>query len=190
MMVKAWHFVGSRLRDGSLVPPDGKTLVHKGPLVVCKTGFHASERLIDALQYAPGSTICRVVVDKDIIRDRDKLVARKRTILWRVDGEDLLRQFARNCALECVDKWDPPKVVLEYLNTGDPTLRWAARSAAEGVTESAAWSAAWSAARSAAWSAARSAARSAAWSAAWSAAESVQNKNLTKMVNAARRYKS
>ena len=157
-MVMAWHFVGPRLRDGSLVPPDGKTLVHKGPLVVCKTGFHASERLIDALRYAPGCTICRVAMDEDIIKMDDQLVARKRTVLWRVDGEALLRKFARNCALGCVDKWKPPMVVLQYLETGDPTLQQVA------------WSAAWSASES--------------------ATMSVQNKNLTKMVNDARRCKS
>ena len=185
-MIKAWHFVGPRLRDGSLVPPDGKTLVYKGPLVLCSSGLHASKRLIDALRYAPGCTICRVAMDGDIIKVDDKLVARKRTVLWRVDGEALLRKFARNCALGCVDKWKPPMVVLQYLETGDPTLQQVAESAAWSASESAAWSAAERASRSAS----RSAAERAAWSAAWSATMSVQNKNLTKMVNAARRCKS
>ena len=58
--MKAWHFVGEMLRDGRPVPPDGEWLVHDGKLVMCESGYHASEQLLDALYYAPGSIICRV----------------------------------------------------------------------------------------------------------------------------------
>ncbi len=142
-MGKAWHFVGDTLRDGRPIPKDGEKLVHDGELVMCESGLHASERIIDALQYAPGSTICRVEVGGEILKSDDKLVATERTILWRVDGENLLRKFARLCALDVVHLWDAPDVVLEYLNTGNEKLRDAARAAA------------WAAARDAEWDAAR-----------------------------------
>lgn len=93
--MKAWHFVNDTLRDGRPIPPDGEWLVHDGELVMCESGLHASKRLVDALKYAPGNMICRVEVDGEIVKDDDKLVAEKRKILWRVDGEQVLRAFAR-----------------------------------------------------------------------------------------------
>lgn len=182
----AWHFVGKTLIDGQPIPPDGKWLVHKGPVVMCSSGLHASRKITDALKYASGVTICRVQVDDIVEEELDRLVCRKRKILWRVDGEDLLFQFARNRALFVIKDWNPPDVVLDYLKTGKNKSAawsaaawsaWSAESAARSAAESAAWSAAESAAESA-WSAAESAARSAAWSAwsaAWSAAQSARS---------------
>lgn len=158
--MKAWHFVGNKLRDGSPVPSDGEWLVHDGELVMCESGLHASKRLIDALKYAPGGTICRVEVGGKILHDDDKLVAKKRKILWRVDGEQVLRAFARWCALQVIHLWD------------------AARDADWTASRAAAWAAAWDAAWDAGWGAARAASRDADWGA--------QNKQLEKMVREAR----
>lgn len=58
--VLAWHFVGDALRDGRPIPPDGEWLRHDGPIEPCASELHASERIIDALSFAPGSTIFRV----------------------------------------------------------------------------------------------------------------------------------
>lgn len=107
--MKAWHFVGDTLRDGSPIPADGVTLKHEGELEMCASGLHASKRIIDALGYAPGHTICRVEVGGQIVHDIDKLVATERTILWRIDAETLLRDFARRCALDVIDLWDAPE---------------------------------------------------------------------------------
>ena len=53
--IKGWHFHnGKTLRDGRPLPTLGAWLVHKGPIVICESGLHYSERLIDALRYAPG----------------------------------------------------------------------------------------------------------------------------------------
>lgn len=165
-MTLAWHFCGATLRDGRPVPPDGVKLVHDGELVMCKSGLHASERIIDALLYAPGNTICRVECGGKIKRDTDKLVCTERTILWRVDGEKVLREFARWCALQVIEKWKAPEIVRRYLETGDESIRDAAGAAAWG----AACDAAWGAARDAAWDAAWAAARAADWAAARAAA--------------------
>jgi hypothetical protein len=85
--MKAWHFVSDTLRDGRPIPADGELLKHEGPLKLCASGLHASKNILDALHYAPGSTICRVEVCGEIIHGNDKLVASERTILWRVSGE-------------------------------------------------------------------------------------------------------
>ena len=45
--------------------------------------------------------------------------------MWSVatfDATDLLREFARWCALQAINKWDAPDVVREYLETGDESL--------------------------------------------------------------------
>jgi len=155
--MKAWHFTGDKLRDGSAIPKPGVTLFHTGPLVMCRSGFHASKRAIDALSYAPGYMIHRVELSGKMIHDNDKTVARERTILWSVNGEVLLRDFARRCALDVIHLWDAPEIVARYLKTGDETIRDAAGDAAG----AAAWAAAEAAARAAARAAAGDAAR--AW---------------------------
>ncbi len=159
--MKAWHFVGKTLRDGSHIPADGVTLVHKGPLVCCESGFHASLHPFDALKYAPGETLCLVDSTGQTIQQDDKLVSRERTIIARIDATDMLRYFARQQALSVVHLWKAPQIVLDYL-AGDDSKRAAAREAAR--------EAAWAAARAAAWAAAREAAWEAAWAAAWAAA--------------------
>ena len=86
--MKAWHFVGDTLRDGSPIPADGKLLHHTGSVAICRSGLHASERIIDALTYAPGNIICRVECGGIVDTQSDKLVCRERTILWRIDCEE------------------------------------------------------------------------------------------------------
>ncbi|MGE3482719.1 MAG: hypothetical protein AB7K73_15140 [Gammaproteobacteria bacterium] len=142
MSVLAWHFTGATLRDGRAIPPVGETLRHDGELVACKSGLHASVRLLDALDYAPDLLLHRVRCGGEIIQKADKLVCTERTILWshRV-SDDLLRRFARERALSAIHLWDAPDVVRQYLETGDETLRAAASDAAN--------AAAWDAARAA-----------------------------------------
>jgi hypothetical protein len=183
-MELAWHFVGPSLRDGRPIPPDGVWLRHEGPIQICYTGLHASPRVIDALRYAPGATICRDVVRDVVTREADKLVARDRAILWRVDASATLLAFSRRCALSVIDLWDAPEVVRRYLETGDDALRVEAAEAARAAAEAAraaaeaaraaaraaraAWAVAWAA--ETAWAAAGAArASGAAWAASWAA---------------------
>ena len=144
--MRAWHFVGDKLLDGRAIPPDGVVLRHDGPLVLCAQGLHASLHPFDALQYAPGNTLCLVECAGRFAYEADKLVCSKRTIIARMDAELLLRHFARQQALSVVHLWDAPQVVLDYL-MGDDAARAAAWVAAR--------AAAWVAARDAAWVAAR-----------------------------------
>ena len=207
----AWYFSDEsrKLRHG-----DGRKITlgvthhHKGPVKLCESGLHGSERILDALQYAPWSVVYQVELSGNMDTGDDKIAARHRKYLaGGIDISDILREFARRQALSVAHLWDMPEIVRRYLETGDEELRSAAWDAAWAATRSAAWDAAWSAARSAAWAATRSAAWDAAWSAtqdaaraaaraaawaaswaaawdaAWADARAAANEMLEKMVN-------
>jgi len=59
----------------------------------------------------------------------DKFVGRRRKILQTIDTTELLREFARWCALQVIDLWDCPPIVREYLETGREEIQAAARAA-------------------------------------------------------------
>src|SRR5574343_1569556 len=189
-MIRAYHFVGDNLRDGRPVPPDGEWLVHDGPVRMCESGLPASRHPLDALQYAPGATLCLVDCEDIVAEEYDKLVCRRRRIVARFDATDMLRLFARQCALDVIHLWDAPQVVRDYLTTGDESLRaaardaaWAAaRDAARAAARAAAWAAARDAAWAAAWDAAWEAARAAARAAAWDAARAAQRERFERLV--------
>lgn len=127
----AYHFVGSKLRDGRDVPPDGVWLEHNGPVRICERGLHASFDPFDALLFAPGEILCKVEVDEIVDSSQaDKFVCRRRRIIARLDATQLLRKFARDQAMSVSHLWNVPSVVLKYLKTGDETLREAAWYAA------------------------------------------------------------
>jgi hypothetical protein len=154
---------------------------------MCADGLHASRRLIDALRYAPGSRLHRVECANVVEEVADKLLCRRRRILWSLDADGLLREFARMCALDVFDMIRAPTAALEilaaWLVTGDESFRAAAYSAAR----SAAYSAADIAADIAADFEACVAAHCAAHNAADVADRTFQNRRLTRMVMAAHR---
>lgn len=173
MNYNGYHFTGNRLRDGRPVPPIGETLVHEGEIVWCRSGFYASPTAWDALPYALGERLHRVLCEDIERAEANKFVCRRLTIIATIDATDLLRKFARKCALDVIHLWDAPQVVVDYLTTGDETLRKAAQEAARAAARSTAWAsrAARAAARAAreATAATCDAAR-AAWTTAWEAA--------------------
>ena len=155
--ILAWHFTVATLRDGSPIPPIGYPLRFDGPVVICRSGLHASACLINALDYAPGSMLHRVECGDVVEHHDDKLVCRERTIIASMDAEHLLVEFARWAALQVIDLW--------------------------GADWDADWTATWRAARSASQAAARAYSRddtsSATRSAAWGAARASQNDWIT-----------
>ena len=169
-MVNAYHFVGATLRYGPPIPADGEWLIHEGPVVICKTGLHASLHPFDALQYAPGATLCMVECEDIVTKQPDKFVCRRRRIVKRIDATELLWKASRQYALSVIHLWNAPEVVREYLETGDESKRAAARAAA--------LDAAWAAVRAAA----RDAAGAAAWDAAWDAAGAAQRDLFSRLV--------
>jgi hypothetical protein len=99
--VLVWHFLPSdgRLQYGiRRKVKAGSTYSCKGPLVLCRNGMHASERARDALRYAPGPILCRVELSGEILREPNKLCARRRKVLAMADATPLLHEFACWCA--------------------------------------------------------------------------------------------
>jgi hypothetical protein len=164
--MRAYHFVGDRLRDGRPVPANGVTLKHDGPLVMCQSGLHFSRHPFDALRYAPGPILCLVECGGTVIdgfgSDKDKGVCSERTIIARIDATEMLRYFARMQALSVIHLWDAPQTVCDYLMTGKESIRAAAGDKARDTVGPAAMSAAWAASTCAV----AAAVEAAAWAAA------------------------
>jgi len=199
--VIGYHFTGDKLRNGEPIPPIGEWIEYKGRIVPCKSGLHMSEHPFDALHSAPGCLLHQVELEGDIVPHGDPVndhVGRRRKIIATIDATDLLRAFARWCALQVIDLWNAPAIVREYLETGDETKRDAARTAAWAVASdttmattsgaalaaviassalvaviaSSAWDAASDAARDA--SDASGAASGAVWTSVWAAARALE----------------
>jgi hypothetical protein len=183
--LRGYHFTGCTLRDGRPIPAIGQWLEYDGPVVPCESGLHMSEHPMDALKYAPGNTLHLVELEGDCQPHGDpidKCAGRRRRILATVDAEPLLRKFARWCALRVIHLWDAPVLVRQYLETGDESLREAARQAAWEAAQEAAWEAA----QEAAWEAARAAAVAAAWAATRDAAWAAARESAMEATQAAR----
>ena len=151
--ILAWHFTeGTTLRDGQPLEV-GKTYTYEGEVKICKSGYHASRRLIDALRYAPGAQISRVECWGDVKEQDDKLVARNRTVLWTLDATMILHEFAcrvAEIALSKVTNPDPRSLAAikakrkwmkgEIADNGLDAARRRAWYAAESAAGSDAWS--------------------------------------------------
>lgn len=220
-----WHWLADdrRLQWGTKEAVEvGKTLAVEFPyanpmdgvtyekVTLCKAGFHASKKPLDALQYAPGAVICCVTLGGTVIEGPDKVVAGERTVLWMADATNTLHEFACWCAedalrtakVEDVRFWNAIETKRKWLR-GEATdaelaAAWDAAGDAASAARAAAWAAAWAAARAAAraaagdaaraaasaaaWDAAGDAATAAAWAAARDAAREKQNARLTEML--------
>jgi len=137
----AWHFAKSDYTmgygDGRRLE-EGKTYRTIWPCnrqikpTLYKAGMHGSLRIIDALFYAPGPICCLTEIYGNIVIGDDKIVGESRRILRMIDATSILRLFTRQCALDVIHLWDAPQVFIDYLHTGDETLKAAA--AAEAIT--------------------------------------------------------
>src|SRR5208337_3126296 len=128
-----WHFTETnkllRHQDEREVEA-GKTLSVTCEPRLCESGLHACKNILDACNYAPGPYIWWVELSGEVIHGDDKSVATKRKAVWGYDATEVLREFARMVALQAVEKyWNEkkfgafPAVTLEYLRTGDESLR-------------------------------------------------------------------
>ena len=172
-----WHFLRS---DRKLRYEDSREVKAGEPLTVdvepdlCQRGLHASERLKDALWYAPGWVCCRVVLSGDVVTGNDKMVGKSRTVLWMIDAKDVILRWALDCAKSVRHLTDDPRVTEcielteKYLN-GEEVSKKDLRDSADAAVDAAYATAAY-AAQTAARVADADAAYAAAPAASWAAA--------------------
>ena len=170
-----WHFLreDGRTGYGGRKPVPGVLMRCRGELELCVNGLHASERPIDALNYAPGPIVQRVELVGRRIDDRDKSCARSRRCLWIADATRVLHEFAlwsaeRALETERLAGHEPDRRSVEALDVKRLWLDGEATDEEMAAAKSAARAAAWDAVRFEA----RAAAGSAAWAAAWDAVKS------------------
>lgn len=187
--IYGWHFVANdrKLAHSGEPLELGRTYRVDGEIVPCRRGLHGSLRLIDALQYAPGSILTRCEFSGTIKYEADKLAASERTVLWIGDVEPILYEAACHfaetalrvanvtdprswAAIEAKRKWLRGEITDKELAVARAAARDAAWAACDAASD-----AACDAARDAAWAAARDAASDAARDAAWDAAWDAQN---------------
>ena len=159
----------------------GETLTVEGTPELCNHGLHASKRIIDALQYAPGPVCCLVEVGGEIVEGHDKLSGTSRKVLWIADISELLHNFACDVAEEALNK---RREAGDKIDPRSTTAIEAKRKWLRGEITAEDLAAAWDAARDAAWDAAWDAARDVAWGAAWDAAWDAQNADLEARIKA------
>ena len=150
----------------------GTTHKVKGEPILCEHGLHASKRIIDALDYAPDSVLWIVELGGKVIHSNDKSVATERTYIGGgIDISETLRKFARMCALDVAHLWDCPDVMMQWLKTGDESIRKSARASTRARTRASARASA--------------SARDSARTSASASARAKQNKRLAQMVSKA-----
>jgi hypothetical protein len=120
-----YHFTASKLRDGHPLPPIGEWLEYTGKVTLYRVGegLWASTHPYDALYYGTGTLLHTVEVEDVECEETFRVAARRRKIIATVDAENLLRVFARWCALRVINNWQAPEIVRTYLEIGDPALR-------------------------------------------------------------------
>lgn len=96
-----WHFLPDdgmmRFEPRVLVVP-GQTLRIDDEPILCERGYHASLRVLDALQYATGSKVQRCTLGGIVLDGWDKHVGQERTCLWMADATRVLHEFACDTA--------------------------------------------------------------------------------------------
>ena len=122
--MKAWYFSSKNKRlangDNRLIKA-GVIHTVDGKPILCKHGLHGSQNILDALQYAKSSHIWRVDITGDL-DGNGKLAGQSRHYYWGYDATEVLRKFARLCALDVAHLWDVPDVVVKFLS-GDESVR-------------------------------------------------------------------
>ena len=153
---------GLKSNNGDIKWKVGEWQEHKGELKMCMSGLHASERIIDAMQYTAAEQIARVEVKGKHLEQSDKQCWEKMRIVkvydWTKEDSVSLAIFAAELVLPIFERKYPAEAAAR--------AAWAAWAASWAAEAARAARAAW-AARAASW--AVEVAR-AAWAAAGAAA--------------------
>ena len=174
-IVEGYKTVTSELKSGNgdCTWKVGEWKTHHGELSLCKSGFHASIELLDALNYIQGDRFFVIEAKGKFVHNKDKFCATQMRLVKEVkDFKNVCVEFAIWCAkqqLHQFEKYYPkdkrPRLAIEVAEEWLKAKTEAEKKKARKKSI-----------------AARSAAESAARDAAWSAAESAQKIHLKKII--------
>jgi hypothetical protein len=89
-----WHWLADDRSLANSYPRHflsaGETVHVHPPIFLCIQGLHWSERILDALRYAPGGIVCRVETWGQTYHLSDKSASEYRRILWMFDANRVL----------------------------------------------------------------------------------------------------
>lgn len=92
----AWHWSGETLSHGGTEPIKDNTVYSvEGEIQACSWGLHGSEKLSQALPYAPNAEkifLSRVAIWGDVKTETDKLVGRHRFVYKVIDASDVIKK--------------------------------------------------------------------------------------------------
>jgi hypothetical protein len=123
--MKAFYFANTdrRLRFGDNRKIHlGETHTIEGKPIMRERGLHASKKILNVLDYAPGPVIYIVDVSAEIV-ENGIICSKFRTYLkGDIDISHILCKFARMCLLDVIDLQETPNIIIRYLKTGDESL--------------------------------------------------------------------
>ena len=158
-MKTAWKVInkGMKSNSGCVTWKKGVWKTHKGKLELCEKGFHASNLLVDAIQYVTPGIVCLVEYEGKSIEGDDKFVcSRMRVIKTFRLTKKMSVEFAIFCASSCLKFFEKdfpsdkrPRLAVRAAKKWliEPTRKNANAAGAAGAAGDAAWAAAGDAAR-------------------------------------------
>ena len=167
-MITYWFSREDGTTENQIAPVKiGVTNVVGGELSPCIWGLHSCPTPFDALADARGPLLWKMKISPEYVtrgKPVDKYCSRSRRPLAVIDATRIMRRFSALQALTVIDLWNPPEVVLAYLNDESKGID---RSDIRGDAHFAAIGSTWAvvakdAAKNVAWDAARAIARATA----------------------------
>lgn len=128
---KDWYLFtdGVELWAGRPLPPVGEWLEQEGLLCLQSPALQASAHPFDALYYCSGTRLHLVELDGEMMESTTfpcYVRASRMRLLATLDATELIRRFARRCALDVASLGKMPDAVRDYLESGDENLRYPA----------------------------------------------------------------
>ena len=79
---------------------------HKGQLIMCESGFHASKTPLQSLNYPYGNKWFMIEAKGQIIRDKDKFCAQEMRLIKELPTKKISVEFAIACAERCLKNFE------------------------------------------------------------------------------------
>jgi hypothetical protein len=125
--VRGWYWAPDSLKlrygDNREIVEGGVHEVDLDQPIKCYNGLHGSKLAGQALGYAPGGYLCRVILSGKFDEDNnywdDKICASKREYVKIIDGSLVLEKLVRKQICDTLSMWNAPAEVRHWAATGE-----------------------------------------------------------------------